>query len=341
MLRLALTIGIAAVLIAPGSVWSGSEPLQSSLGSWVATGTIAGITGPTVSVLMKDGRAYDISAGNAQVVVGARISNYLALRVSDTVKVMGTKTGPTAVRADRIVVLPQAAPGPAAAQPKPAPAVEPPRSIEIYGEETLSAAPPEYLPAEEYAPPPVERRIKPPKPPAPPITYTVRGLVTDVRYMAQSVTVQTSKGSLVIDISPADIRYAGRPAGIGVLDPGDAVEVAGELGANRAMTAARVTVLMRPQTARQATDVQRMSISGDIASIDYPSGTFVLRGGATRSLIMADDHTVIRDAKKTYSITDLGPETRVKVTAFGSQSTGYVAEEVFVVGLASPYAAVP
>ncbi|MDO8684520.1 MAG: hypothetical protein Q7N50_13710 [Armatimonadota bacterium] len=308
---------ILAILSVPGFA---SHNVQPQLGSWVATGTITDITGAAVSVLMKDGLTYKVNSANAQVVVRGRITNNLSLRVKDTAKVVGRKTGPTSIIADRIVVEPQTS---LAAQTRPRP-----RVIMILGEAQPTA------PAQEYKAPAQQPYIRPvaPKPPAPAITSTRRGLVSNVLYRNQSMTLQTSDGIYSVDLRPADIIEVGRIVGIGSLDPGDAVQIAGQLGDQRQIIAARVDILAQAQNMRYAPNVQRRTVVGRIVSIDYPSYTFKMEGAATPVLVLMDESTVIDDGKRTYTFTDLRPDARVRMVGYGSQSSGFVAKEVFIIG---------
>jgi hypothetical protein len=336
MVKSATAILLAVILTAVGSSASGAVKAKTKAPWWIATGSITALTGPTVSVLMKDGRTYHVDANKADVVVGNQTGNYLALRVNDIVRVMGNKADGKIVASWLVVLPPTQFNPPAVASATPPAKQKPKGEIDVYGEEI---PPPMIETPEEspYLPPPMP--VRPPKPPAPPISTTFRGLATDILYDNQSMTVQTSRGSMVVDLAPASFTYAGRATGIGRLDKGDVVEVAGELGGNRTLTAAEVTILMKATTAQAATTVQHLSIYGYIASIDYPSNTLVVQGLPGKFVIAADDSTTIGNGYRTFNFVDLGPTTRVKVRAYGNPSTGFVADDIFVVGQPSSYVA--
>ena len=61
-----------------------------------------------------------------------------------------------------------------------------------------------------------------------------------------------------------------------------------------------------------------------------------MEGTAAPILVLMDENTVIDDGKQTYTFTDLKPDARVRMVGYGSQSSGYVAKEVFIIGALGP-----
>jgi len=328
----ALAAAVGLLIAARASAFA-SQTARLGPSSWVATGTITEITGATAYILMKDNQTYRVDSSSARVIVRGVETRYPSLRINDLAKVTGRKTGPLSVRAGRILIYPVArgevppglpqAPAPA---PPPEPKATGARIISVHGEEKTPQGPAQ---PEDYAAQPPSQT---PKPPAPTVTDVRRGLVADMWYDKQTMWLQTSEGLIAVDLAPAEVVYAGRTVSTGFLNPGDAVEVSGKQTGKGSVTAARVDILRRLEQPRATPNVQRRTFAGTIVSIDYPSYTFTMSGAPARTYVMVDKSSAIRDSNRAYRFTDLRPGTRVKITGYGSQASGYVAQEVHTIG---------
>ena len=311
------TAKYTAILIG-GMVLAGAlsaAPVGDAAPTWLATGTVTKIDGPTFYFLGKDNVIYRIDAGRSEVLVEEFDTDCYSLRVGDTVRVYGGPAEQGTIRAIRVRIFDREA------QPADsAPAEQTPeREIKIVIEKR------EAEPAQQAAGP-VEERQRP--------TWEGRGLITDIDYTGRRVKIQSSTGNYSIDVGDAVLTNGRYRIGFGRLNTGDAVTVTGVLVGLNEVSAGRLNVTRTRSQAENAVPLIPISMAGVIQQVDYSSFTFKMQGRTAAIVVAADQNTVIQQHQNdTMAFADLRPGMRVKMSGYGSLATGYAAQHIQIIGI--------
>ncbi len=296
--------------------------------NWLATGTVTKVDGYTIYFLSKDNIVFHVNASGAVMLCDSRITQG-ALRTGDKIRVYGTLTGSNKVRAARIRMLTSGGYRNAAAAPSAEKEVrivvekESPDLAESCAEPAVSTAQPDLQPD---ATRPADINLT--------YTWQGKGLITDVDYVGHQVKIRTSDGQFTINTNNAVMIQGTVRVGLGRLNRGDTLWVAGNEVAPNVVDGGMIRVLRTYTDAQNSVPSLPVSVVGVILNVDYPSRTFKMTGRSTWAVVSCDDNTIIQfqDVNKTFH--DLKPGTKINMSGHGNLTDGYSAQRVQIIGFA-------
>lgn len=289
--------------------------------SWLATGTVTKAVGNTIYFLSRYNVVFHIDAGGAVIVSDVKPGDGV-IRPGDTIRVLGTLIGSNDVKAARIRVLRSVGPGSAGTGSGPE------KEVKIVVKKE-----PAELPEAGPGPASEQADSSAPQPQEPCLTYTWqgKGVVTDVDYVGRQIKIQTSNGPFTINTDRAEMVRGTVRVGLGRLNRGDTIWVAGDEIAPNVVDGRMIRVLRTYTDAQNAVPTLPVSVVGVILQIDYPSRTFRMTGRSTGAVVSCDDDTVIQfqDIKKTFH--DLKPGMRINMSGYGNLTDGYAAQHIQII----------
>lgn len=298
------------------TVWSAQTPcpIGFNIGrTWLATGTVTKVDGPTFYLLGKDNLIYTISGDGSEVVVMGLTGGGYAPRVGDTVRVYGTVVDGCRIQAARIRLYKHDGSGYGAG-----PGVKAPdKEIKIIIEKR--PAPPECG---------AETQVQ-----ACPTNWEARGLIMDIDYTGNRLKVRTSDGLYSVNVRNALLEKGGGRIGLGSVNPGDAVRVTGNLVGLNEIDARQVRVTRTRDEAYNALPELPASVIGVIQQIDYQSMTFKMLTERSLIVVLADTNTKLQIQNKRMAFMDLKPGMRIKMSGYGNPGNGYVAHHIQIISL--------
>lgn len=290
-----------------------------SSASWLATGIVIKTDGNTLYLLGKDNVVYHIDISGAKMVSGDR-----EIRPGSTVRVFGNLTGKVAVCAAQVRVIggSQATASAAGTGPQ--------RDVRIVVEKEAEE-PAQVAPIGIPGPNAGCNTVSTEEPPA--TNWQGKGLVMDVDYVGHQVKIQTSDGPFTVNVDGAMMVRGTVKVGLGGLNQGDTIWVAGNEVAPFVVDGQMIRVLRTVSEAQNAVPTLPVSVVGVILQIDYPSRTFKMTGRSTTAVVSCDDNTVIQflDLKKGF--TDLKPGTKVNMSGYGNLNAGYAAQHIQIIAV--------
>lgn len=308
----ALTYVLFGLMIASAANAAGNPA------SWLATGTVTRADGNTIYFLSRYNVVFHIDAGGAVIVSDVRPGDDV-IRPGDTIRVLGTVIGPNRIKAARVRIL-RSADGPTAGAGS-----GPEREVKIVVEKDGAE------PCEDAAEQPQSSSSQPQEPC---LTYTWqgKGVVTDVDYVGRQVKIQTSNGPFTINTDRAEMVRGTVRVGLGRLNRGDTIWVAGDEIAPNVVDGRMIRVLRTYSDAQNAVPTLPISVVGVILQIDYPSRTFKMTGRGASFVVSCDGDTVIQfqNIKKTFH--DLKPGTKINMSGYGNLTDGYAAQHIQIIG---------
>lgn len=308
----ALTYVLFGLMIASAANAAGNPA------SWLATGTVTRADGNTIYFLSRYNVVFHIDAGGAVIVSDVRPGDDV-VRPGDTIRVLGTVIGPNRIKAARVRIL-RSAEGPIAGAGS-----GPEREVKIVVEKDGAE------PSEDAAEQPQSTSSQPQEPC---LTYTWqgKGVVTDVDYVGRQVKIQTSNGPFTINTDRAEMVRGTVRVGLGRLNRGDTIWVAGDEIAPNVVDGRMIRVLRTYSDAQNAVPTLPISVVGVILQIDYPSRTFKMTGRGASFVVSCDGDTVIQfqNIKKTFH--DLKPGTKINMSGYGNLTDGYAAQHIQIIG---------
>ncbi|MEN6372251.1 MAG: DUF5666 domain-containing protein [Armatimonadota bacterium] len=301
-----LLVGLvfSMAIISLGAVADGTAPSAAGPSETTVTGTITARNGNLVTLAADDGKTYKVDAADATVLLDQLPGNCLSLRIGDKMRVYGNLTGDNCLKASR---------------------------VHIFLSDTEAAA--TSVPAGAGAG--VKEDDSDVRLPSVGDTlgsWRNRGLVLDVRYSDRLVTVATSKGEFIIDVSAATIVDTNRTVSLAHIGQGDAVRIWGEVNGLNKIRADRIELLRGKGNQEASVQLKPVSLKGQIVYIDYPSFTFKLKTDTVEVRILSDENTFIHLQSERKAFQNLAIGQIVKVDAIGNLNTGYVASRILIVG---------
>jgi len=269
----------------------------------VLTGTVTARDGNIVVLAAEDGKSYKVDAEGAAVLLDRLPGNCMSLRVGDRMRVYGTLTAPDKLKASR---------------------------VHVFLKETESAA--VSMPAGVGAGPEDDSDVRIPSVGDSLGSWRTRGLVINVRYSDRLVTVATSQGQFVIDVSAATIVDTNRTVSIAQIGQGDAVRIWGDISGLNKIRADRLEILRDKGAQEASIPLKSVSMRGQIVYIDYPSFTFKIKTDSGDLRVLSDENTFIHFRTERKAFQDLKVGQTVKVDGLGSLNTGYVASRILIIG---------
>lgn len=298
--------GLALCLVIFPWSWAIGEngtPAASKPGELTVVGVVTERDGSKVTLRTDESKVYTVDVESATVLLDSLPGTSMSLRLGDRIRVYGAETAPQRLRADRVHVFLSEAE--AAATHMPAgtgagPTTDDVKPLAAVGDE-LGA-------------------------------WRSRGFVTTLDYADRLITVVTSQGIYVLDVSAATIVDGNRTVSRARIGQGDAVRIWGDLvGLNR-VRADRVEIIGDRSRQESAVPLSTISMKGAIIYIDYPSFVFKIKTDAGEARILVDENTFIHFRRERKAFQNLSIGDIVKIAALGNLSSGFVASEVTVVG---------
>lgn len=276
--------------------------------STVLTGELTAQDGAHYSLKAENGDVYTLDADQASVFVGEKAGNVLSLRVGDTVRIYGKASGSKICAARVRVILSEVKEEVKEEEPAPVGAgpcavIEPKPSqveISVVGDGLGS--------------------------------WRTRGLVLNVIYSQKTLTMSTSTGPFVIDVSAATIVQAHSSVSVARINSGDAIRVWGETVGINKVRADRVEIIRDGWAMDSAPTLFNVSVVGVIDDINYATSTFRINIGTGKVKIMTDSQTFINDLGHVKAFMNLSIGDHVKVNGVGNYVAGFMATQVIIVG---------
>jgi len=310
------------ILLTGVAIMSAACSASSKPASWLATGTVTKVDGGTIYFLSKDNAVFRIHASGAEVLSDDK-GGLGPIRPGDKVRVFGLLVRPGEVRAARIRML-------TSGGYRVASGAGPEKEVEIVIEKETGEAPEDNS---EQAPEQTESATTQPVEPRLAYTWQGKGLVTDVDYVGRQVKIQTSDGSFVVDTDKAVMIQGTVRVGIGRLNQGDTIWVAGNEVAPNVVDGRMIRVLRTYTEAQNAPTMMPVSVVGVIQQVDYPSRTFRMTGRSTWAVVSCDDNTVIQFQSIRKTFHDLKPGTKINMSGYGNLTTGYAAQHIQIIAV--------
>ncbi len=161
-----------------------------------------------------------------------------------------------------------------------------------------------------------------------------RGLVTNIDYSGNRITLQTSQGGFTVRTGSAVITNGNKRIAIARLNPGDAVKVSGRLIGNYEVDAMNVDITRTRVDAQHAPTQTPVSVIGYIQQIDYASMTFRMTTRSTTIVVAADDNTQIQQQLCPKRFSDLKPGMKVRMSGSGIPGSGFAAQHILIISVA-------
>ncbi|MEN6520435.1 MAG: DUF5666 domain-containing protein [Armatimonadota bacterium] len=281
-----------------------TESSAAGSSEMTVTGTVTARTGNLVTLAADDGKTYKVDATGAIVLLDRLPGNCLSLRIGDKMRVYGKLTGNNSLKASRVHIFLSDTEAAATGVPTGA-------GAGAKGDDS------------DVRLPSVGDTLG---------NWRNRGLVLDVRYSDRLVTVATSKGEYLIDVSVATIVDTNKTVSIARIGQGDAVRIWGELSGLNKIRADRIEILRGRGNQEASVPLKSVSMKGQIVYIDYPSFTFKLKTDSVDVSVLSDENTFIQLQSERKAFQYLAVGQTVKVDAVGSLNTGYVASRILVIG---------
>lgn len=278
-------------------------PSAASPSELILTGTVTAREGNIVTLAADDGKTYRVDAEGAAVMLDRLPGNCMSLRIGDRMRVYGVLTASDRLKASR---------------------------VHIFLAETEATA--ISMPAGVGAGPEDDSDVRIPSVGDSLGNWRTRGLVLNVRYSDRLVTVATSQGQFVIDVSAATIVDANRTVSVARIGQGDAVRIWGDISGLNKIRADRLEILRDRGVQEASIPLKTVSMRGQIVYIDYPSFTFKIKTDSGDLRVLSDENTFIHLRTERKAFQDLKVGQTVKVDALGSLNTGYVASRILVIG---------
>lgn len=317
-----ITVMIVGALVLPIAAYANNRLMQN----WLATGIVTRRDGSTIYMLAKDNVVYKIDAGNARLRMD--VPNHpIVMNVGDRIRVFGTQTSPTSVKAKQILIylrtpsesVPSVEPPPVTEQPvTPSPAGP--------GAGPTTVAPPigqpDPVPTVE-----VPRSIETES------GWTGRGFISSMSIWENIVTVQTAQGAFNINVADAYITNGEKKLLVSDLSVGDAVRIYGDVTGLNKIKADQVVLLRQRTDLDSQLGAKPTTLRGKITSMDLPSFTFRMGTDATPVSVVVDETTRITMHGKVMAFMDLKPGAIVVVSGLGSPAAGYAAKSITIVSM--------
>ena len=279
--------------------------------TWLATGVVTRVDGPVFYMLGKDNMIYEIDGTNSPALDSYSTEDNYAPRVGDTVRVYGVVANGWRIQAARVRLRKHDGGGYSAGPSAKAPEKE----IKIVIEKSPTPASSE---CESQLPIP---------------NWEARGLIMDVDYTGSRLTVRTSDGLYTVNVGKAVLERGSARIGLGSVNPGDAVRVAGNLVGLYEVSAVRVRITRTRDQAYNALPELPASVVGTIQQIDYPSMTFKMLTERSVITVLAYTDTQLQIQSKKMAFMELRPGMRIKMSGYGNPQNGYVAQHIQIISL--------
>ena len=314
MRRKAILVGIVLLLTVLTTTAALANGICASISGGgpksILLGRVTALDGPHLSMRSDAGNLYTVDVDKATILMYGLKPNSVSPRVGDMVRVYGVVSG-NLVCASRLRIFPS--------------------------EREAVIVPPVTPPVVEGAGPAEIKRVPEYDVRLPAAgdnlgAWRSRGLVVGVQYRNKLMTISTSSGPFVIDTSGATIVMAKRSVSLAKVSQGDAVRIWGNAVGLNKIRADRVEVLRDVAHQDGVVTVRKASIVGKIDYIDYPSFTFRVETGTGEAKVMVDENTFVHFQGNTKAFMDLAVGQKVKVYGFGNLASGYVANQVHIIG---------
>lgn len=308
-----LVVSLAAATLGSATA-GGAAPVTSQGNLLMVTGMILARDGAIVTMKTDGGVDYIVNAQDAAVMLDQYPGNALSLRVGDRIRVYGDESMPNRLAASRVHVFLTS------------------KEAAVTHIAAGTGAGPAPIPAAKPAAGDDDSDVRLPSVGDSLGRWRSRGLVVDIHYRDRLMTVATSRGTYLIDVSASTLAEDGRSVRFAAINQGDAVRIWGETVGLNKVRADRVEIIREKNQQEVVAPLKPVSITGQIVSIDYPSFTFNLDTGTGQIRVLSDDNTFIHFGVGRKAFQDLTLGQTVKISGIGNLSSGYVASEIQVVG---------